>query len=279
MSTWPPRDERRPLAPPRGHRKFENPFHIAESHFRCPIIPYYVNLAAAGPMPGTNRANHRPRSTHESAGKPISLWHHPWGTTPGALWAAGPTWLPIASETHVGNTLSSEESLEHLDITPNRREISVDPGALELPSSFAVKIEPLNNTLTMANPYAFGPFCTGRCATHAREDLKVSIMLKARKKAIRDYDLVFGVGTYAVDRNDEGTLHPYVGVVVRRGRYFQFERNRVQRCRHPPPPIPRLRRATSPPRTKPSPWETIEGAPSKVPVRQRRDDQRYSIRQ
>jgi hypothetical protein len=58
-------------------------------------------------------------------------------------------------------------------MTPNSREISIDPGAIELPSSFAVQIEPLNNTLTMANPYAFGPFCTGRYATHAREELKI----------------------------------------------------------------------------------------------------------
>ncbi|MBL8168443.1 MAG: hypothetical protein JNJ50_09830 [Acidobacteria bacterium] len=133
---------------------------------------------------------------------------------PMACWRARPTGLPIPSKTHVGNALSSEESLEHFDIFPNLCELSVDPDALELPGLFAVKIQPLNNALTMLNPYAFGPSGTTRHTTHAREYLKISILLQARKKAIREHDLVFGVGTRAVDRNHEGTLHPYVDVVV-----------------------------------------------------------------
>jgi hypothetical protein len=35
-----------------GHRKFERPFHIAESHPRVSDNGSYFNLAAAGPMPG-----------------------------------------------------------------------------------------------------------------------------------------------------------------------------------------------------------------------------------
>jgi hypothetical protein len=36
-----------------GHRLFERPIHIAESHPRVSDNGSYVNLAAAGPMPGS----------------------------------------------------------------------------------------------------------------------------------------------------------------------------------------------------------------------------------